>query len=257
MTGFTARAASFVQRASWLARMDGPLAVPARMRRASRDGRAAVPCRYRGRGFLFRGCDFAAIGEVLIAREYAFLRPYLTPGCVVADIGAHIGLFALWLGSEQTDARILSVEASPATFAILDRNARRAVAQGGDWRALHRAAWRDDSAVALVTRSGETMGHHVAPQGDDTVTGITLAAVVAAMATPIDIMKIDIEGAEEAFLCGDPSPLGQVRHLVIELHPGRCDTARVEAVLRHAFRHVEAIPGRRDAKPVLFCRNAA
>ena len=69
----------------------------------------------------------------------------------------------------------------------------------------------------------------------------------------VDLMKVDIEGSEEAFLCANPDLLRRVHHLVVELHPYLCDTGRVEEVLRDIYGTVEKMQGRSSSKPLLMC----
>ena len=70
-----------------------------------------------------------------------------------------------------------------------------------------------------------------------------------------DLVKIDIEGSEEALLCVRPNLLKRVKALVIEQHPGLCDIKRVDATLKTHFDCIEEIGGRRSSKPLLFCQH--
>jgi hypothetical protein len=65
-------------------------------------------------------------------------------------------------------------------------------------------------------------------------------------------MKMDIEGAEEAVLCGSETALRSVDRLVVEVHPQLCDQDWVIAVLRSTYDFLYRIPGRRSAKPLLL-----
>jgi hypothetical protein len=97
------------------------------------------------------------------------------------------------------------------------------------------------------------MSHKVSAKGSVQVKGISLAALTEGRGD-IDLMKVDIEGAEEAFLCADPAALTPVKRLVIELHPQLCDTQRVRDVLQKAFSQIVEIHGRTSSKPLLYCR---
>lgn len=48
----------------------------------------------------------------------------------------------------------------------------------------------------------------------------------------VGLMKVDIEGSEEKFLCTDKRLLPRVRSIVIDLHPQLCDAMRAAALLR-------------------------
>ncbi|MCB9978327.1 MAG: FkbM family methyltransferase [Rhodospirillales bacterium] len=211
--------------------------------------------RYKGRFFSFRRCDVLAIREVLHHQEYAFLTPLLkrVENPVILDLGAHIGLFALWALSVNPGADITSVEASPSTFRVLEDNTKRSAS--ANWRAINRAAWRDGESVGFMDE-GEGMSRRVCAQGKTSVEGISLSPLLADRAH-IDLMKIDIEGAEEVFLCDDPgvrAALDKVGALVIELHGNACDINKVRALLADRFPDIKEMPGRKSSKPLLYCR---
>ncbi len=207
--------------------------------------------------FTFRGSDLSAIREVLHKDEYAFLKPLVDTGKEISilDIGGHIGLFALWVFSVNQQARILSVEASPANYKILERNrSLLPPALRERWTILNRAAWKDDSFVALA-ETPDSLSHRVSSGGTRKVQGITLPEILNLSGTDKTyLMKLDIEGAEESFLCADPAPLEKVHNLVIELHPKICDAERVMNVLRLQFPDIREAGGRHSGKQLLSCR---
>ncbi|NCC52299.1 MAG: FkbM family methyltransferase [Spartobacteria bacterium] len=220
--------------------------------------RKTVSGKYISLPFRFRGIDENALHEVLIDNEYGFLDEMLreTPAPLVADIGGHIGLFAIHCFAVNAKSRVRSLEASPGTFKILQKNAvQLAKTKGLDWRAFNRAAWKDDTIIHFDD-SGVSMSHRVSALGSTEVSGMTLADFMTTVmhGQTVDVMKIDIEGAEESFLCENAEPLRNVRRLVIELHPNLCDTARVETIVKAAFPKVCLIGARTSSKPLLDCR---
>lgn len=194
--------------------------------------------------FIFRSCDITALQEVLIDQEYVFLTPYLQSltAPVVVDLGAHIGTFSLWLKSIAPDARMTIVEASPDTYDILQRNTTGQL--------INRAAWRNNETIKLSCH-GDSMGHKISDDGTADVQGITFPEVVNLASDAVDLMKIDIEGAEEAFF--ENADLTHIKRLVIELHPKRCDTKHIQDMLTQRYDIVEHIAGRIDDKPLLYC----
>ena len=63
----------------------------------------------------------------------------------------------------------------------------------------------------------------------------------------IDIVKMDIEGAEQTVFAADVSWLARVRALIIEWHPDRCDPRPMIATLEAAgFEHHAANAARQD-----------
>lgn len=244
-------------RLRWLSRyLDNPVLAPwfLFIRRFQPESRFAA--NYNGRHFALRGADLSALREVLHEEEYQFLSATLRniEKPVVLDIGAHIGLFALWALQQNAQADVLSVEASPQTFPILSENVGKA--GYAHWRAVHAAAWKNNDAIAFKA-AHDSLSNRVAVDGGEQVTGMTLAQMLAARDDrKIDILKIDIEGAEEAFLCdgeGVDAALDHVDMMVIELHNKYCDTARVRACLEAHFPVIHSIGGRSSSKVLLWC----
>jgi FkbM family methyltransferase len=209
--------------------------------------------------FRFRRCDISAIREVLMEHEYGFLREALetVSNPLIYDIGAHIGLFAIWTLSINSKADVRSIEASPNTFKILSSNVAQARTAHLSWQAENKAAWESNEAIAFSDSSESSMSHRIDQQGKVKVAGMTLADVTAQVKDrdAIDLLKIDIEGAEEAFLCTeDGKGLEVVRRLVIELHPALCDTKKVMTVLEKHFSKIKVIEDRKSSKPILYCQ---
>lgn len=214
--------------------------------------------RYRGTDIVFRGLDTMAIKEVLIDMEYAKVVSRLAAidAPVVLDIGAHIGLFSLSVLKESPRARVLSVEADPQTYGILIRNVDALRAQGADWEAINAAAWGEDGKQLYFEGSGPSMSHRVSDIGKVVVTTITFNSLMDRLLEKrdaIDMLKIDIEGSEESFLCASPELLRHVRCVVIELHPRLCNADRVRNVLSHAYGTVAEVHDRTSSKPLLIC----
>ncbi len=247
----------------WLTPLAGGLAAAAVViARRRHDPHAALALTYQGAPLYFRGIDSDALEEVLSNGEYAFLRPYLqaAPAPRVLDVGAHIGTFALWAFGASPSARILSVEANADTLAVAQRTRTARGDAAARWDLVNRAAGARDGEMLPFLTDGPSMSHRVAAGGDRTVEAISLATLLRRAGGAdgtVDLMKVDIEGSEEAFLCAEPGLLARVGRLVIELHPGRCDTGRVRRVLAGAFDDIVEIAGRRSTKPLLYCRHSA
>ncbi len=210
----------------------------------------------------FRSEDEQVLREVLVEREYAFLDRTLWNSSAprVLDVGAHIGTFALWLLSIIPSARILSVEADPTTVKVAERNALSLRSKGFDWTVLHAAAGDRDGEILQLSTEGLSMSHRIDPAGTLEVGSVSLDSLLDYLAPnggAVDLVKVDIEGSEEAFLCSSPDALARVSELVIELQPYLCNTRRVENVLKAHFSSIVAIVGRTSSKPLLYCRRTS
>jgi FkbM family methyltransferase len=152
------------------------------------------------------------------------------------------------------DALVHSLEPGAATFALLEANARANPAFA--WRAHRLAVWRAAGPVAFGAMDASTSSRidELAPGGRvEMVEAVTLGGFAAQHAPgPIFLVKLDVEGAEEAVLASSEAVLDRVQHLLLEIHPPRADEARVMAILSAHFPHVARLPGRRSAKPLVL-----
>jgi FkbM family methyltransferase len=237
----------------------GPVRLPAFLVARQLAPLRRVPFRFawRGHRFLARPADEAAIQEVLLEQEYAAAARLVAAAPdrpVVIDAGANIGLFAMVMLAARPDARVHSLEPGAATFALLEANTRANPAFA--WHAHRLAVWRTAGPVAFGAMDASTSSRidELAPGGRvEMVEAVTLGGFAAQHAPgPIFLMKLDVEGAEEAVLASSEAVLDRVQHLLLEIHPPRADEARVMAILSAHFPHVARLPGRRSAKPLVL-----
>lgn len=212
---------------------------------------------YGGRTFYARNLDYSAIREIFFEKDYEYLAPLLKErsSLSVLDVGAHIGIFSLWMLSLNPNLKIVSVEASPETYALLSRTVKSAVERtSATWKSIHRAAWKNNDMISF-TDSGDAMSHQINEKGREKVQGITLADLICQFeGKKIDLMKVDIEGAEESFLCEHPELLRDVDRLIVELHAKYCNTKKVTEVLEGTYPYISEVQGRSSKKVVLYCR---
>lgn len=253
------RLISLSERVNWLAPLvGGRIAALHFWMRSRSNPELRAKGRFHDLPFCFRGLDAMALREVFCDAEYAFATPQLegTPQPVVLDIGAHIGCFGIWLAAHFPLIRTLSVEADPDTFAVLERNVEALRARGLAWEAVHAAAWLEGGEALRFTCSGPSMSHRISEHGEISVPSITLRELMSRLVGDngnVDLMKVDIEGSEEAFLCAEPSLLNRVRCLVVELHPHLCDAPRIRRMLSSTYSRIEEMQSRTSSKPLLLC----
>lgn len=259
------RACSFVTRVSWLKEfMPGTLATVSHLIKVKANSNTPMTGTYKGLTFTAYPQDLSAVKEVLVDTEYDFLTNIVQSNetLSILDIGGNIGTFSLWVLGENKKANILSIEASPKTFETIDKTVKSAQEKGYNWHCENKAAWKDNGDVFIKTE-GDSMGHKVLDDGDSKVSGITLQELIKKQqdrtGTPqIDILKVDIEGAEEAFLAdteGNKASLENVKNLVIELHPNYCDVTGVEKLINTCYKNIIPQMDRLSDKPLLHCYN--
>jgi FkbM family methyltransferase len=179
-------------------------------------------------------------------RDWWFYRYQPRRGDAVVDIGAGIGEDAI-VFSEAVgpSGRVLSVEAHPVTFRLLELNCRynRLV----NTTPVHRALMDRAGTVYIENRAGHK-GNTVTRAGNGTssspVAGCTLDELCAEhQIERIDFLKLNIEGAERLAIGGMRRMIQRTRHVCIACHDFlaeqnefyRTKAAVVEFLRRHDF----------------------
>jgi FkbM family methyltransferase len=203
------------------------------LREVAADGRVAS---YRLRRSGLRcslrhdGHDAWVLHEVFGKRAYA--PPARVAGLLacagesprVVDVGAHLGLFGLYVLSSYPTARITSFEPDPDNAALLERTVV-ANGLGSRWEIVRAAATAASGRVGFVAGLGERS--HLAAARDRDATTVD-AVDVFDWLDGVDLLKIDIEGGEWTILA-DPRFLAiSARAIVVEYHSHLCPEADPE-----------------------------
>jgi len=164
-------------------------------------------------------------------QETALIEALVKPGQTFVDVGAHWGYFSL-IASQRVGAagRVISIEADPRLYRTLSRNVRaNALAQ---IEPVHVAAAAEAGVLRMSGYSEQEENWGVsrllgsAHRGDSpNVFDVPTASIDALLdrrgIATVDVLKMDIEGAEALALRGMEAGLraGRYRMMVIELHP--------------------------------------
>jgi FkbM family methyltransferase len=164
---------------------------------------------------------------------------YLPDGDVkfVIDAGAYIGDTAAWYLSKFPASRIVALEPNPDSFAMLEMNC---AAYGERARVINGALWFEDGELDLVFDPTTPTGNSVAQHetlGTNRCAAFSLNTILEqAGADEIDILKVDIEGAELELFCENPDPwLSRTRYITMEIHSPEAYAAVLAATQRHGF----------------------
>jgi FkbM family methyltransferase len=192
--------------------------------------------------------DLDVLHEIAMEDEYRAADQ--VEARTIVDLGAHIGLATLRLLAANPAARVVAVEADPVLAKRL-----RANVSGLPVTVVHAAvsAHAGERAFFRTDRSSWTNSlEQVLPcQERITVPSITLEGLGAALGLEqIDLLKIDIEGAEwEVLRGGIPD---SVRSIVGEFHAhgGRKPSELLRSITNRNDMNVEVI--RDDAEQLVF-----
>ena len=152
-----------------------------------------------------------------------FVRQVLAFECAgrsprILDCGTNVGLASLFFHRLYPSAQITAFEADPALFEMLGANLKANGA--GRVEARHAALWTSTGSLAFRCEGSDSGMVESLPGAVEgrrtTVPSVRLHDVLAA--GPVDLLKLDIEGAEDAVLADCEPVLHHVRALVMDLH---------------------------------------
>ena len=158
----------------------------------------------------------------------------------IIDCGSNIGLSILYFKKCYPEARIIGFEPDPGLFELLRANL---IEFGLSDVMVYQRAVLDKSQSVLFTSQGGSSGHLDDNGETPNHAGIQVEAVSLHpyIKEPVDLLKIDIEGAEFRVLTSLAGQLQLVRRLFVEYHSmaGRAqDLDQLLAILRNAgFRY--------------------
>lgn len=181
--------------------------------------------------------DIWSLREVWLFEAYRFPAA-IRPGLVI-DLGANIGLASVWLATRYQASEVIAVEPVPSNEELTRRNLQQNTVKAA---VIPAAVGSRDGSVKFVEHAESNFGH-----ADYSLTGTTpmvsMKSVLAryAQGKRIDLLKMDIEGAEEELLSANLEWLQSVDAIITELHPGVIDASGVIATLqRQGFRYIPA-----------------
>jgi FkbM family methyltransferase len=169
--------------------------------------------------------------EIWVNRCYAPSSLCLGPEDTVVDIGAHVGVFALWAATWYPANHLICVEPSSESFTILRRNCAdnhltnvnlvqcACAGYTGTSRLYSRGQL---SMNTLYTRDG--LGSSF--QELERVPVISLDDLLAKFHIKnVGLLKLDCEGAEyEVLMSASEATLRRCKHIVLEYHLGLTTT---------------------------------
>lgn len=221
---------SLVAHARAFGAVRGPalLAVSAILRR-SRTTTAELPA--GGRSILLRSgsSDPRVFMEVMTFGEYDF--PYPGQPRTIVDLGANVGVAAVWFAERFPEARILAIEPDADNFGLLAENIR----SYPNVTARQAAVWSKHTRLSLVDGGQGSWSYYTCPVGnyyEGGATGMTEAICSGRLVDgctvgellddegigQVDILKVDIEGAEIEIFADSPAWISRINTIVIELH---------------------------------------
>jgi len=157
--------------------------------------------------------DLAIFYEIFWKEIYKIPFLVLPEKSVILDLGAHIGCTAIYFSMVYPDAQIYAVEASEESYNILKEN----VKSFKNIIAVQAVIDSQDGVVCFDT-SGYSFNSKLNHNGK-MVQSISISTLMMQyQITRVNLIKIDIEGAEKNILQNNVNWLRQIDTMIIELH---------------------------------------
>ncbi|AEW01583.1 hypothetical protein A4D02_06170 [Niastella koreensis] len=200
-----------------------------------------VEVKWKGRNYHIRkhSSDFKVFRAVSVFGQYNISKITSNNVKTIVDLGANIGFSVMHFKSKFPNAHVIAVEPEKNNYDQLVKN----VKDYKDVDCLQNAIWYSQKNLGIFDSGLGEYGFRVVDANQKlvgSVDAITMDDIISRYKLQtIDILKIDIEGAEkELFTYNYENWLPKVRCIVIELHdsyrPG-CATAFFKAISSREF----------------------
>jgi FkbM family methyltransferase len=182
--------------------------------------------------------DSQVFRQIFIQKDYNL--PIKVKPKLIIDAGAYVGYSALYFSSKYPGAKIISIEPEKSNFKILKENTRNIP----NIKIINAGLWHKKGFLKIINNG---LGHwgfetiQATPKDYDIKTTTISEVLKNSGFKEIDILKIDIEGAEKEVFSSNHQWLDKVKILIIELHermnPG-CKKAFDQAVKKHRWKKI-------------------
>jgi len=176
--------------------------------------------------------SFLVTYEQIFVNQAYRLRPKRSPARII-DCGANIGLSVLYFKRLDPSCRIVAFEPDPRLFAALSENCARHGLR--DVESVNSAVWTHAGTLPFWSEGSDAgrlvdVGAAPAPGGSLEVSAVRLRDVLGD--APVDLLKLDVEGAEAEVLLDCADRLDAVDHLFVEYHSMLGRPQRLDEMLR-------------------------
>lgn len=198
-----------------------------------------------------RTTDSEVFRSIFVFHE--FKLPIKIDPQLIVDAGAYTGLSALYYSSQYPHAKIICIEPETSNFEILEKNTKHLP----NISRVQAGLWNKNTFLKIQKCIVEKWAFTVEEvwEGEDfDMKSVTIDTILReSWFWSIDILKLDIEGAEKQLFSTDTKPwLDRVNIIVIELHDrfiDGCSQSLYSAIHRSEWKEF------REGEKVILIRN--
>jgi FkbM family methyltransferase len=192
-----------------------------------------------GTAFVRQGTsDLCVFDQMFVEQQYRC--PFLIDPKFIVDAGANVGFATAYFAAQYPHAKIVAVEPEAANFAQLQKN----VGSLKNVTCIQAALWPTATRLRIQDPGVQSHSFQIEPadqeQGNDPpIKAITVGEIIQGHNMDmIDLLKIDIEGAEKEVFSHSADWIDRVRVIMVELHDGSkpgCSKAFWNAIRNRNF----------------------
>jgi FkbM family methyltransferase len=179
--------------------------------------------------------DLHSIREIWF--EEAYRLPFEHPSGVLLDLGANIGMTSLWLSKRYPFTQVIAVEPDPNNATLVCQNLEL---NGINAQVLEAAVGPKEGTARFKFSELSNLGR----LSDDgtSVPMIRVDTIIKRFEiTKFGLIKIDIEGGEQALFDGPTEWLTCTEAIIIEFHPSQVDYPRLTKLIgSQGFKYISA-----------------
>jgi FkbM family methyltransferase len=159
--------------------------------------------------------DKAIFKQVFFQKQYALNQLYSLDAKYIIDAGANIGFASIYFSQLFPQAQIIALEPQADNYQLLKENVKSYT----NVSCLQAGLWYREENIDIQNPDSLAASFMVEARPDSSIKGLTVDTILAdSKWTMIDILKMDIEGAEKEIFSHETGWLKKIRLLIIELH---------------------------------------
>ncbi|MCF8108195.1 MAG: FkbM family methyltransferase [Desulfohalobiaceae bacterium] len=163
--------------------------------------------------------DLRVFERIFIDEDYSFEVPYQPK--MIVDAGAYVGLSSIYYALRYPRAHIIALEPEESNFRLLQEN----TAPYPNIRPLNKGLWHEQASLKVSNPQGRKYAFRMEASPDfaskesRALNGVTIDWLKETFHFDfIDVLKMDVEGAEKDIFSHNTPWLDTVGMIVIELH---------------------------------------
>lgn len=184
--------------------------------------------------------DYATFEEVILKEEYKFptdFKPF-----TIIDAGANIGLTSVYFASKYPNATIVSLEPETENFKLLKNNTQ----YYANVYPMFAGLWNQSGHLNIThtTEGNNAFRVEILPEYQEgSIAAFSVSEIMRLQNwTTLDVLKLDVEGAEKEIFEENTEWLPNVKMIAVELHDRfkpDCTDAVFEATRKYNFTFYE------------------